>query len=54
MKLMKKKDMNLKENDGSELEERNVGNDIIMKSKNKNKRKEKRNVIINYTNYKNN
>lgn len=39
-KLMKKKDMNLKENDDSELEERAVGNDVIMKSKNKNKRKE--------------
>lgn len=43
--------MNLKENDESELEERDVGNDVIMKSKNKNKRK---NVTINYTNYKNN
>lgn len=42
MKLMKKKEMNLKENDGSELEERDVGNDVIMKSKNKNKRKEKK------------
>lgn len=40
MKLMKKKDMNLKENDGSELEEGNVGNDVIIISKNKIKRKE--------------
>lgn len=42
MKLMKKKDMNLKENDGSELEEGNVGNDVIIISKNKIKRKEKK------------
>lgn len=51
---MKKKDMNLKENDGSELEERDMGNDVIIKSKNKKKRKEKRNVTTNCTNYKNN